>query len=183
MQSKIIKMTKKKRGGARAGAGRPTGQGRYGEPTELMRIPRSQIDKISKFIESQNKTLSIPLYDMKVEAGTPAITDSDDYELYNLNEDLFISDPDNYFLVKVSGYSMKNAGILPDDMLLVNRNREAKNGDIIIASIDNGAVVKRLSQKNGIIKLVSENDDYPDIKDEDQNLHFWGVVTKVIRDC
>ena len=54
--------------------------------------------------------------------------------------------------------------------------------DIIIASVDNGAVVKRLSQKNGITKLVSENEDYPDIEDEEQNLYFWGVVAKVIRE-
>ena len=38
------------------------------------------------------------------------------------------------------------------------------------------------SQKNGITKLVSENEDYPDIEDEEQNLHFWGVVAKVIRE-
>jgi len=34
-----------------------------------------------------------------------------------------------------------------------------------------------------VTKLISENKDYSDIEDEDQNLHFWGVVTKVIRDC
>ena len=73
-------MTKKKRGGAREGAGRPTGQGRYGEPTQIMRIPKSMLDKVSELIESQNKTLSIPLYSMTVEAGNPNITDSDDYE-------------------------------------------------------------------------------------------------------
>jgi SOS-response transcriptional repressor LexA len=78
---------------------------------------------------------------------------------------------------------MKDAGILPEDLLLVNRKREALDGDIIIASINNGAVVKRLSQKDGVTKLVSDNKDYHDIEDEDQNLHFWGVVTKVIRDC
>jgi SOS-response transcriptional repressor LexA len=93
-----------------------------------------------------------------------------------------MSNPDDHFLVKVSGYSMKDAGILPDDILLVNKSKEARDGDIIIASVDNGAVVKRLSQKNGVTKLVSENDDYPDIEDEEQNFHFWGVVAKVIRE-
>jgi len=183
VQLKFEKMIKKKRGGAREGAGRPTGQGRYGEPTQIMRIPKSMLDKVSELIESQNKTLSIPLYSMTVEAGNPNITDSDDYELYNLNRDMMISDPSNYFLVKVSGYSMKNAGIFPNDMLLVNRKREAKDGDVIVASINDGAVVKRLSQKDGVTKLISENDDFNDIEDQTLNLHLWGVVTKVIRDC
>ena len=93
-----------------------------------------------------------------------------------------VNDPDNYFLVKVQGYSMKDAGILPDDILLVNHNKEAKDGDIIVASVDNGAIVKRLSQKNGTTKLVSENDDYPDIEDKNQDFHLWGVVARVIRE-
>ena len=65
---------------------------------------------------------------------------------------------------------------------MVNHKKEALDGDIIVASVDNDAVVKRLSVKDGVTKLVSENDDYSDIEDENQNLHLWGVVTRVIRD-
>ena len=171
-----------KRGGARKGAGRPKGQGRFGEPTKIMRIPISMMEMVKNAIESKRKELSLPLFDMKVEAGVPNFTDSDNFELYNLNEQFMVSDPDNYFLVKVSGYSMKDAGILPDDILLVNHNKEAKDGDIIVASVDNGAVVKKLSQKNGVTKLISDNDDYQDIKDKNQDLHLWGVVARVIRE-
>ena len=175
-------MKKMKRGGARPGAGRPSGQGRYGEPTRIMRVPVSMMDTVKDMMESKTKDFALPLFDMKVEAGVPNFTDSDNYELYNLGEKFMAQNPNDHFLVKVSGYSMKDAGILPDDILLINKAQEARDGDIIIASVDNGAVVKRLSQKNGITKLVSENEDYPDIEDEEQNLYFWGVVAKVIRE-
>ena len=175
-------MTKKTRGGAREGAGRPKGQGRYGEPTRIMRVPVSIMEAVREMMESKTKDFALPLYDMTVEAGSPNITDSDNYELYNLGEKFMMSNPDDHFLVKVSGYSMKDAGILPNDLLLVNRKKEARDGDITVVSINDGAVVKRLSVKNGITKLISDNDDYDDIEDADQNLHFWGVVAKVIRE-
>ena len=176
-------MKKTTRGGARPGAGRPKGQGRYGEPTRIMRVPISMMGIVKDMMENKMKDFAIPLYDMTVSAGTPSITDSDNYELHNLNEKFLINDPDNHFLVKVSGYSMKDAGILPNDLLLVNRKKEARNGDVIVASINDGVVVKRLSVKNGVTKLISDNDDYDNIEDQTLNLHPWGVVTKVIRDC
>lgn len=176
-------MTKKTRGGAREGAGRPKGQGRYGEPTRIMRVPVSMMETVKDMMESKTKDFALPLYDMTVEAGVPNFTDSDNYQLYNLSEKFIMSNPDDHFLVKVSGYSMKDAGILPDDILLINKSKEARDGDIIIASVDNGAVVKRLSVKNGVTKLISDNDDYDNIEDQTLNLHLWGVVTKVIRDC
>ena len=175
-------MKKMKRGGARPGAGRPSGQGRYGEPTKIMRVPVSMMDTVKDMMESKTKDFALPLFDMKVEAGVPNFTDSDNYQLYNLSEIFMVQYPENHFLVKVSGYSMNDAGILPEDILLVNKSKEARDGDIIIASVDNGAVVKKLSQKDGITKLISENKDYPEILDEDQNLHFWGVEAKVIRE-
>ena len=168
------------KGGARIGAGRPKGQGRFGEATKAIRVPITMVDEIITL--AKNRNISIPLYHMSVAAGTPILTDSEDYNMYKLNDKLIVSNPEDNFLVKVSGYSMKDAGILPDDMLLVNRKIEAVHGNIVVVSVDNGAVVKRLSQKDGVTKLVSENDDYSDIEDENQNLHLWGVVTRVIRD-
>ena len=81
-------MKKKTRGGAREGAGRPKGQGRYGEPTRIMRVPISLIDTVKDMMESKTKEFTLPLYDMTVSAGTPSITDCDNYELYNLNTKL-----------------------------------------------------------------------------------------------
>ncbi|MDA0782800.1 MAG: DNA polymerase V [Proteobacteria bacterium] len=166
------------RGGARQGAGRPVGQGLYGEPTKAVRIPISIVDEVKAFAKSI--TSSIPLYNFPVEAGVPFLSGDDSCEMYQL-KDLNISNPKDCFMAKVSGYSMKDAGILPDDLLLVDRNKEAADGDIIVTSVEGGIVVKRLDKKNG--QLVSENKDFTPIKITDHsNLHVWGVVIKVVRE-
>ena len=170
------------RGGARKGAGRPAGQGFFGEPTQIMRIPLSRINEVKTLISNKSDSLSLPLYDMSVSAGTPNIADNESYELYNLGEKVLVNNPENYFLVKVSGESMKDAGIMPDDILLVNRKKEPVNNNIIVAAVDDGVVVKRLSKKNGVTKLISDNEDYADIDDQNLSLHLWGVVTRVIRE-
>ena len=166
------------RGGARQGAGRPVGKGLYGEPTKAVRIPVSIVDEVKAF--AKNITTSIPLYNFTVEAGVPFLSGDDDCKMYPL-KNLNISNPNDCFMAKVSGYSMKDAGILPDDLLLVDRKKEAANGDIIVTSIEGGIVVKRLDKINGL--LVSENKDFAPIKIADHsNLHVWGVVIKVLRE-
>ncbi len=166
------------RGGARKGAGRPTGQGLYGEPTKAVKIPVSIIDEVKAF--AKNSKLSIPLYDFPVEAGVPFLSGDDHSTMYNLSG-LNVLNPESCFLAKVSGYSMKNAGIFPDDLLLVDRKREAKNKDIIVTSVDGGVVVKRLDKEKG--QLISENEDFKPIQITDySSLHVWGVVIRVIRD-
>ncbi len=61
------------RGGVRAGAGRPKGQGKFGEKTKPMRIPISKIDSVMNFINNSN--ISLPLYSSKVPAGFPSPAD------------------------------------------------------------------------------------------------------------
>ena len=76
---------------------------------------------------------------------------------------------------------MLKVGIHHDDILIIDRSIEAKNGKIIIAAVDGHLTVKRLVKTNGKILLVPENDgfDVIDISDKD-DVHIWGVVTNVI---
>ncbi len=166
------------RGGARKGAGRPVGQGKYGEPTKAVRIPVSIVDEVKAF--AQSMTTAIPLYNFPVEAGTPFLAEDDSCEMYPLSE-FNVPNPKDCFMAKVSGESMKDAGILPDDLLLVDRKKEATDGDIIVTSIEGGIVVKRLDKTNG--KLISENKDFAPIDITEQSgLHVWGVVIRVVRE-
>lgn len=166
------------RGGARPGAGRPAGQGRYGEPTKAVKIPISMVEEVKAFAES--KTTSIPLYDFPVEAGSSLLVDNDDCKMFPLSG-FTVQNPKDCFLAKVSGYSMKDAGILPGDLLLVDRKKEASHNDIVVSSIEGGVVVKRLDTKNA--RLISENKDFSPINiTEHSNLHIWGVVKRVIRE-
>ena len=63
------------------------------------------------------------------------------------------------FMLKVKGESMINAGILDGDNILVKRQTTAKNGDMVVALVDDSATVKTFYKENGHIRLQPENDD------------------------
>lgn len=62
------------------------------------------------------------------------------------------------FMLRVKGESMINAGILDKDTIIVERVQDAKNGDIVVALIDDSATVKTFYKENGHIRLQPEND-------------------------
>lgn len=104
-----------------------------------------------------------------------------------LNEDMDISTlfkiPNYPFLIKVIGDSMNGAGIDTGDTLLVDKVTKAKHGDIVVATINNRLVVKRLNYSYRETMLLAENEDYLPIKIKDgDRLDIWGVVTMVIKD-
>ena len=96
------------RGGARAGAGRPNGQGKFGEKTRPIRIPISKIDSVMNFVNNSN--ISLPLYSSKVPAGFPSPADDHMEGKLDLNTHL-VKHPTATFFVKASGDSMLGAGI------------------------------------------------------------------------
>jgi len=124
------------------------------------------------------KKLKIPLYSSHVEAGFASPADDFVEEYLDLN-DLLVKREEATFFVRVAGRSMVDAGIYPDDILIVDRSLEAKHGKIVIAVIDGEVTVKRLSTQNGKVILKAENTQYKDILVQDA-LHIWGVVTAVI---
>ena len=63
------------------------------------------------------------------------------------------------FMLKVKGESMINAGILDGDNILVKRQNTARNGDMVVALVDDSATVKTFYKENGYIRLQPENDD------------------------
>jgi DNA polymerase V len=166
------------RGGKRSGSGRPSGSGLYREKTQAIRVPVSLVGQIKHY--AQVKGYKIPLYGCKVSAGFPSPADDYLEGMLDLNDHL-IDHPSATFFVRVSGYSMINAGIHPGDILIVDRSLEAVHNKIVIVALDNELTVKRLYKKNGLLRLMPENKDFSpiDIGLED-DLHVWGVVTNVI---
>ncbi|MFA5960292.1 MAG: translesion error-prone DNA polymerase V autoproteolytic subunit [Tatlockia sp.] len=166
-------------GGKRLGAGRPKGQGKYGEETKSIRVPVSRLNAIKQFAE-QNNAFKIPLFSCTVRAGFPSPADDYIEKHLDLNEHL-VTHPAGTFMVRASGDSMTNAGIQSGDLLIVDRSLEATHGKIVIAAINGELTVKRLSRLNGRVQLLPENDNYPPIDiSEEQDLVLWGVVTFVI---
>lgn len=162
-------------GGKRINAGRKL---KHGEPTKVVRIPESMVTKIYEYIE--NKGNSYPLFLNKVPAGFPSPADDHMDKLLSL-DDYCIQNPSATFFLRVSGDSMIDAGIFPDDLLIVDRSIEARHGKIVIASLNGELTVKRLYRKNGKILLQAENKKYQPIEiPELSELNIWGVVTNVI---
>jgi DNA polymerase V len=166
-------------GGKRDNAGRPKGQGKYGEETKPLRVPVSRIEDIKAFLDG-GASYKLPLYASTVRAGFPS--PADDYiEMHlDLNSHL-IKHPAATFFVTASGDSMTGAGISSGDMLVVDRSLEATHGKIVIAAINGELTVKRLSRIAGKIQLLPENTNYKPIEiTGDEDLVIWGVVTHVI---
>ena len=98
----------------------------------------------------------------------------------DLNKHL-IKDITSTFLVRVSGHSMVDAGISDGDELVVDRSLEPVDGNVVVAIIDDELTIKRLRLEHGIVKLVAENPDYPDVVvPELAELTIWGVVTRCL---
>ncbi len=124
--------------------------------------------------------LERPLLGMHIPAGFPSPAQDYIESTLDLNQYL-IKHPTATFFVKVEGYSMIEAGIQPDDILIVDRAVEAAHNKIVIAIIDGELTVKRLKVIDDVYWLVPENPAFQAIKIvEDIDFVIWGVVTYVI---
>lgn len=166
-----------KHGGKRINAGRPKGGGQYGEATTPMRVPKSRIEDIKRFLQTQS--FKIPLYGSSVQAGFPSPADDYIESHLDLNEYL-VQHPASTFMVRAEGDSMIGAGIYSGDILVVDRSIEPSNDKIVIAALEGELTVKRLACKQGRVLLVAENPSYPPIEVTDTDTIIWGVVTNVI---
>ena len=95
-----------------------------------------------------------------VAAGAPILAEEhiEEYIPYDVGPH-----PEDHFALRVRGESMLGAGILPDDLVIVRRQPEARNGEIVVALFEDEATVKTLSRKNGQVWLLPENPDYEPI--------------------
>lgn len=91
--------------------------------------------------------------------------------------------PQDSFLLRVKGDSLKDAYIFSGDIVIVNPNLEPKNGQIVVAILDDAAVVKRYNKKRNEIELVSENPDYKPIVIDKKYASFKivGIVVGIYR--
>ena len=194
-------------GGKRVNAGRPSGQGPYGEKTKTIRVPESAVTDIKTYlelrqqrvslslvpltkmtspiadvarVEAANDKILLPLVGPRVAAGFPSPADDYMEDYLDLNQ-LLISEKESTYLVRVKGESMINIGIFPKDLLIVDRSREPKDGDIVIAVLDGELTVKRLEKRGHRVALVAENKQFaPIVVRPNQELLIWGIVTHCI---
>jgi len=114
-----------------------------------------------------------------VEAGFPSPAEEELLDTVSLDRWL-INNPVSTFMLKVTGDSMIEAGIMPGDYVLVDRAITPKSGDVVIAQVDGQWTMKYLIKKGKEITLLPANSKYNPIKPKNE-LNIAGVVVAVIR--
>lgn len=114
-------------------------------------------------------------------AGFPSPAEDLGATRIDLN-DILIKHPLATYTLRVSGQSMRDAGIDDGDVVIVDRAVKAAHGHIVVAVVDGEFTIKRLYQRAGRIKLQAANPTYPDIVPGDgQTIEVWGVVRNCIK--
>jgi len=130
----------------------------------------------------KHSTTTLPFFASRVPAGFPSPA-ADHLEKHISLDELFDIRAPHIYLVKIEGDSMKGAGLFTGDLVIVDRGREARHGDIVIAALNGEPVCKRLHHKGRELILQSENAAYPAryILESDE-MTIWGVVRYSVRD-
>lgn len=111
-----------------------------------------------------------------VAAGTPILAQEciDEYIPFDTQ-----GQDGEYFALRVRGESMLNAGILPGDLVVVHQQQTARNGEIVVALLEDEATVKRFSRRGNEVWLLPENENYSPIDGREASI--LGKVSAVIR--
>ncbi len=124
---------------------------------------------------------SIPFFAESVQAGFPSPAAGDLSGHLDLTE-LCVKHPQATYFLRARGESMIGAGIADGDVLVVDRALQARNGDIVIASVHGEFTVKRLEMSEHRVRLLPENPLFQAIEiDANSDAEFFGVVSSVVK--
>jgi len=165
----------------------------FGEMVELLGVRSKSVVNfwINKLIEAEvlekddkgylrftKRSFAIPKVG-SVQAGFPSPEEEVLQDIMSMDEYL-ITKPESSFLLEVSGDSMNGEGILMGDLVVVEKGREPKNGDVVIAEVDGEWTMKYFRRQGNQVTLEAANPKYPVIRPKAE-LRLGGVVTAVIR--
>lgn len=116
----------------------------------------------------------------KVAAGEPILAQEHIESHYQVDPALFHPRAD--FLLRVQGMSMKNIGIMDGDLLAVHKTQEVRNGQVVVARLDEDVTVKRFQRKGSQVWLLPENEELSPIEVDlaSQHLTIEGLAVGVI---
>ena len=114
-----------------------------------------------------------------IQAGFPSPEEEALCDILSIDEYL-ITRPEASYLLQVSGDSMSGAGIVEGDLVIVEKGREPKGGDIVIAEVDGEWTMKYFRKQGKEVVLEAANPKYPPIRPR-QELKLGGIVTAAIR--
>lgn len=133
-----------------------------------------------RLLVEQEEDEGLPLIG-RVAAGEPLLAQQHIEGHYKVDASLFKPHAD--FLLRVSGMSMRDIGILDGDLLAVHKTQDVRNGQVVVARIDDEVTVKRLKKQGNNIQLLPENNEFsPIVVDlREQNFSIEGLAVGVIR--
>lgn len=114
-----------------------------------------------------------------VQAGFPSPAEEENVDTISLDEWL-IHNREASFMLKVTGESMIEAGICPGDMVILERGKQPKTGDVVVAEVDHEWTLKFYEKRGGTVVLKPANKKFKPIIPREE-LKVAGVVTAVIR--
>ncbi|MBQ4518491.1 MAG: transcriptional repressor LexA [Clostridia bacterium] len=144
-----------------------------GSKTRAIRLTETEAERMAEPI---SEYLSVPVVG-SVAAGTPILAEENVTDTFPLP--MIFAKNKNVFMLKVKGDSMINAGIFHGDYVIVTQQETARNGDIVVALLDDSATVKTFYQEKDYIRLQPENDALSPILVKD--VRIVGKVSGVFR--
>lgn len=139
--------------------------------------------KLRIYSADVSTVLELPFADGGIRAGFPSPAQDYLTDAIDLNRDI-IKHKESTFYARVSGDSMKDAGISDGDIVVVDKALDARDGDFVVAFIDGDFTIKqfKLDKSGESGWLVPYNSDYSPIKvTADNDFLIWGVITFTIK--
>jgi repressor LexA len=151
---------------------------------------RLKSDTLRALNEARGRQFSLPLPSLsqltlplvgRVAAGSPILAQEHVEQTYLVEAAMFPRRPD--YLLKVKGMSMRDAGIIDGDLLAVQKSREARNGQIVVARLGDEVTVKRFRRTRTTIELLPENPDFQPIVVPfgDVDFELEGIAVGLVR--
>lgn len=133
-----------------------------------------------RLTEPHSEVLALPVVG-QVAAGTPILAIEHIEARHQVDPDLFRPRAD--YLLRVKGLSMRDVGILDGDLLAVHATPEARNGQIVVARLDDEVTVKRLKRQADRVWLLPENPEFEPLEIDlrEQSLAIEGLGVGVLR--
>jgi repressor LexA len=151
---------------------------------EVLKLPEDMQDKVVSF---ENKSAPAPANDGtaipfvgKIAAGLPIMAIEDSYNTMIVPPHMAGSG--DHYALEIEGESMKDAGILDGDIVVVKKANTARNNQIVVALVDQEeATLKRLYKSGGQVELIAENEDFETQIYGPDRVEIQGVLVGLLR--
>jgi len=151
---------------------------------EVLRLPKFKPSEIvaeekKRELAIQNGMVSIPLYG-KIAAGVPIEALADETQTIGVPFDMVSYG--KYYALKIEGDSMIEAGIMDGDTAVIKQASQARNGDIVVALVDdNDATLKVFKKEDGVVSLIARNKNYAPRVLDASRVKVQGILSGILR--